>query len=520
MQLEIIELEEANCFSSTFLKYINQDSSLKSFYNRFPSVKNFKHQIEEKSFPLDRREVLVEVLSQQYKNLEISDAVKRNIDELSKENTYTIVTGHQLNILTGPLYFIYKIVTAINSAKKLKQEYPDYNFVPVYWMASEDHDFEEISYFRLEGKKYTWQTDQQGAVGRFNPKELKSILDQLPGQNELFEKAYLEHDTLADAVRYYVNELFGEEGLVVVDADNHQLKRLFIPVIEADVLENSTSEKVDQTNKELELQGISTQINARDINFFYLDEGIRSRIVKEEDRYKVLDTYISFSAEEIKSLIQQQPEKFSPNVVLRPLYQETILPNLAYIGGPAEVVYWLQLKGVFDYHSTPFPMIMPRNFGMVINQNMNRLIGKLNLDSLRNIFLSQHELEEMVLHDQTVADLSYSEQLKQLQSVYSEIQNKAQKVDPTLVEHIEALKVKAENLVGKAEKKLIRAEKRNHEISINRVGRIKEELFPNNGLQERTDNFLNFYHVNPNFISELLNQFDPFNYRFNILIEK
>src|SRR6478736_1197194 len=292
MHLSTVALGDTHAFTQSFLDYIQQKENLKSFYHRFPLIENFKGQIEEKSksFPQANRDVLVSVLSEQYKNLTISESVKQNLDSLHDKNTFTVTTGHQLNIFTGPLYFIYKIVTVINACKKLKALHPDKNFVPIYWMASEDHDFEEISYFKLYGKKYTWQTDQKGAVGRFNPKSLDAILKEIPGDASLFQKAYTKHATLADAARYYVNELFGAEGIVVVDADHRELKKELRSVMTADVLNNVSKKLVEEKDKQLSVLGYHPQVFARDINFFYLDNQLRARLEKDGERYTVVDS--------------------------------------------------------------------------------------------------------------------------------------------------------------------------------------------------------------------------------------
>lgn len=518
MRLETIELEETHCFSSSFLDYIKGNAKLKKFYNLDPVIDNFEEQIKNKRFTKNQRAVLHSALLQQYNGFEVTSTTQLNIDSLADENTFTVTTGHQLNIFTGPLYFIYKIVTTINTAKSLKIKYPKYNFVPVYWMASEDHDFEEISYFRLEGKKYQWDTDQKGAVGRFNPKSLKNILDVLPGNTEIFQKAYLEHDSLAQAVRYYVNVLFREQGLVIIDADNKDLKSTFSDVMQEDIINNSVKPIVDTTNDALATEGYSSQVYARDINFFYLDGDIRSRIVKEENAYNVLDTSISFSEKEMMELIANSPEKLSPNVILRPLYQEMILPNLAYIGGPSEVTYWLQLKGVFEKFQIPFPLLMPRNYGLIVDSNTNKKMNKINF-SFKDWFLKLQDSIKLYVVNNTEQIISYNEEIEKLKAVYEQANEVARKIDPSLGQHLKALEVKATSLLSKAEKKLIRAEKKNHASKINQIEDIKSRLFPNDNLQERTDNFLNFYNNNPLFIEELLKHFDPFNYKFHILIE-
>lgn len=519
MRHETIELEEANCFPSTFLDYIHTSDKLKPFYNLPPIIESFKQQIADRNFPSERRVLLTKVLNEQYHNFKPSTSTLQNISDLGNENTFTVVTGHQLNIFTGPLYFIYKIVTAINTAKQLKKQYPNYNFVPVYWMATEDHDFEEINHFRLEGEMYRWQTDQKGAVGRFDPSSIKELLDKLPGKNELFVKAYLEHDTLSDAVRYYVNELFGNEGLVVMDADDKQLKASFIPAIEEDVVKHTANQLVEDTNSKLEVIGYTSQVFPRKINFFYLNGDTRKRIIKEGEDYVVMDTELKFSEADIKGLINNQPEKFSPNVILRPLYQEWILPNLAYIGGPSELIYWLQLKGIFDFHKVTFPILMPRNFGLVIKPNEARKMDKFSFD-LKEWFINAETLKKYYVSSNTENNLSYSNQIKQLSNLYSTTRKQAEKVDVTLVQHLEALEAKAVSLLKKAEKKLMRADKQHHETKLLQIEAVKSILFPNENLQERTDNFLNFYQDNPNFIEELLSNFDPFNYKMHILFEE
>lgn len=519
MRLETIEMDESNCFSSAFLDYIKENKKLTPFYNLTPSIDSFEQQIKSKQFPKERRSTIVNVLKQQYSDLTVSDNTTQNINSIENENTFTVVTGHQLNIFTGPLYFIYKIVTVLNTCTQLKKKYPQYNFVPIYWMATEDHDFEEISHFRLDGEKYRWETDQKGAVGRFNPHSIKEILDKLPGQNDIFEKAYLGYETLADAVRYYVNDLFGDEGLVVIDADNAALKQSYASVIKDDVINNSTKALVENTNNELKKLGYPTQVFARDINFFYLDGDLRSRIVKENGEYNVLDSELQFTEEEIIELIETSPEKFSPNVILRPLYQEWILPNLAYIGGPSEVVYWLQLKQVFESHNTSFPILMPRNFGLVVSKNDKLKIDNFDFD-MNKWFLPTQNLIQYYISKQSNNNLSYENKITEIKNIYNQAKAQASIVDVTLSQHLEALQTKTTNLLEKAEKKLIRAEKRNHATKINQIEDVKSKLFPNDNLQERTDNFLNFYQENHLFIKELLTHFKPFDYKFHVLLEE
>lgn len=511
-----IPFEKTNSFSKFFLDYISGDSSLNSFHNGLPSAENLLKQIDTRNFPSESREVLVRVLKEQHSQSDLSEKTIQNLEDLNAENTFTVTTGHQLNIFTGPLYVIYKIVSVIRACEELKKLRPDCNFVPVYWMASEDHDFDEINHFRFNEQKFSWETDQVGAVGRFDTKTIKSIFDQIIGLPEFFAEAYLKQKDLASAVRYYMNHLFGEYGLVTIDADNKELKKLFTPVIKADIFEHLTETKVVATTEKLTAMGYKTPVNPREINFFYMKDDIRSRIVSANNQFEVLDTDISFTTDEIKQEIERHPEHFSPNVALRPLYQEFLLPNLAYVGGPSELVYWLQLKDIFDHFDTAFPLLMPRNFaGILIPSNVQKL-KKAGL-SFEDIFKEENELVKEKVIENTTYKLDLDEQRDRLKSIFLQAEEQAILVDTTLEKLVLAEHKKSINSIEKIEQKILKAERKNQEVLVNRIYTLKEILFPGGSPQERKDNFLNFYLSNNKFINSCMESFDPFDYRFHLI---
>jgi bacillithiol biosynthesis cysteine-adding enzyme BshC len=516
MQSTQVALKDTKAFSSSFIDYIEGKEELKPFYGLAPSISSFEKQIGQKQFPEKHRLTFCQVLEEQYEGYEIAPALGASLTDLSQSNTYTVTTGHQLNIFTGPLYFIYKIATVVNACKELKAKYPDYNFVPVYWMASEDHDFEEISYFHLFGKKYQWECDEKGAVGHIATSSLEKLLEELPEQVELFEKAYRDHSNLADAVRCYVNDLFGEEGLVVIDADDDRLKALFSPQIKDDLLNHTANQLVEQTSTELDNLGYKTQIFPREINFFYLEDGIRERIIKEDNTYKVNNTELSFSEEEILALLESNPEKFSPNVVMRPLYQEVILPNLAYVGGPAEIIYWLQLGKVFEHYETAFPILLPRNFALVINKASQKKLDKFGWDDTV-LFQSTDDLQAAYVDEHGNDEVSLNGEYKELGAVFNQLIEKAESIDGSLKGFISAEHAKAAKSIDNIGKRLKKSEERKHEVELNQIAGIKEKLFPGGGLQERHDNFLNFYINNPNFVKELVATLKPFDLSMHVL---
>lgn len=516
MQVEKIDLRDTHSFSGFFLDYLENKEALQKFYDLRPEIECFEKQIGKKEYSQNNRAVLCEVLGSQYEKIDKSEAVKANLTLLADSNTFTITTGHQLNIFTGPLYFIYKIATVVNACKALKEKYPAYNFVPVYWMASEDHDFDEISYFNLFGKKYQWETDQKGAVGRLKTTGLKELMTEMPEQVELFEKAYLENDNLADAVRCYVNDLFSDEGVVVMDADHAKLKGLFAPIIKDELINQKSNELVEATNKELEAAGYTPQIYSREINFFYLQDGSRERILKEGDGFGVNNSSMKFSEKEMLAEVENHPERFSPNVVLRPVYQEVILPNLAYVGGPAEMIYWLQLPKVFEHYNIPFPILLPRNFALYINSASQKKVEKFELttkelfkdvENLRADYLMRHGQEEMNLNGE----------VDELKKVYDLLIEKAETIDGSLKGFIAAEHAKAAKGLDNIGKRLKKSEEQKHETALNQLGALKDKLFPGGGLQERHDNFLNFYLNNPQFVKEILTSLDAFDLRMHVI---
>jgi len=533
MDSSCIDYKDTGFFSQTVIDYIEDKPELRSFYSFRPDWGGFSQVLKNRKVTADR-EVLAKVLTEQYASISdlgfgISNLVSDNISLLKSSDTYTVTTGHQLNIFAGPLYFIYKIVTVIKLARQLKERHPDKNFVPVYWMASEDHDFAEINYTNIGGKKVHWWYEASGATGRINPDTMRQALNQYKGVlglehhggelAEIVEQAYAGFDKLADATRYLVNALFGQYGLVIIDADDRRLKRQFAYIIEQDIIEEHSFKHITATNEKLEKLGVHIQVNPREINFFYLGEGLRERIVFEDEQYKVLNTEINFSKDELIAGIKNYPERFSPNVVMRPLYQEYILPNIAYVGGGAEVVYWMELKSNFEHYGVDFPILILRNSGLVIPQRSAAKIAKMeisdcelfkNADRIKNDWIKKHSTHQLTLQSE----------LNGFQQLFEKIKQRSAKIDPTLIQSASAVQARLEHAIGNLEKKLIRAEKENHQTRLEQIDHIKTELFPKDSLQERTENFGLFYvKWGQGFIDELIKHFEPLDFQFTILSE-
>jgi len=517
MKKHCVDLKKTGQFSTFFLDYLEGKESLRPFYSHLPNLESFGEAIQSKQFSAEKRQILVEVLESQYAGLPMAPAVERHLHALKEEKTFTVTTGHQLNLFTGPLYFIYKLISVINLAQRLQERYPDCHFVPVYWMASEDHDAAEINYFKLDGTTYRWETSQSGAVGDFElDASFQTFLKGLGFAPPVFQEAYSKSATLAEAVRNYVNALFGEKGLVILDANDARLKREFVEVMEADLLEHSPYSAAQASSQALEKLGYASQIYPRPINLFYLDKGIRERIEKDGEEYVVLNTNLRFTATALQDLLQEHPERFSPNVVLRPVYQEWILPNLGYLGGPAEVVYWLQLKGVFDLFSLPFPVLLPRNFAVLLSPPMQKKIAQLEW-APEQLFQKFADWKKAFVQASSDFDFSLTGAKDQVSQVFKNLADQSSTLDAGLPKAFAAGEVRSLKILEQLGAKLRKAEERRLEVELNRAQTVFEFLAPGGSSQERVVNFMQFYLEHPTLLEELMTCFDPLDFSMQVL---
>jgi bacillithiol biosynthesis cysteine-adding enzyme BshC len=505
MEVEGIPFKKTGYFSNLICDYLEGKESLSPFYDRPPRIDQFKAQLKDKqNFPVKHRELLYSVLKDQYRGITISGDTKVNISLLKENSTFTVVTGHQLNLFTGPLYFLYKIISTINLTKELKLANPDNNFVPIYWMATEDHDFDEINYFNFRGKKLQWNKNASGAVGSLGTDGLDAILEAFSNEmgnsinagklKDWFRKAYLEHDNLTDATRFLANELFGEYGLVILDGNSTELKRLLVPFVKRDLLENTSFKKVTATIEQLQAlpDTYGIQVNPREINYFYLVDGVRERILEQDGRFYINDTKIEFSQKEILTELENYPERFSPNVITRPLYQEVVLPNLCYIGGGGELAYWMQLKAMFMEMKVPFPILLLRNSALVITQKQMEKLERMNI-SLTDIFLDQSSFINKKIREISNIDIDFTPQKKYLEEQFKGLYDLAAQTDASFLGAVKAQEVKQLKGLDNLEKRLLKAQKRKLQDHVLRMTEIQNQLFPNKSLQERNLNFSELY---------------------------
>jgi bacillithiol synthase len=527
-----LTFESTQQFSSLFLDYVNNKAAIRELYAFRPDKNGLELAISQAEKQKYDRASLVTTLSRQHKDAHTES--QKSVGKLSDNNTFTVVTGHQLCLFTGPLYFLYKIITTINLCRELNKLHADKYFVPVYWMASEDHDFEEINHFHLFGKKIQWDNNQSlkdaaGGLSTAGIASLSAAFQKMLGESlhaatlvELFNRAYLEHHTLSEATRYLVNQLFGQYGLVIIDPADAGLKKAFLKEMQHELQDDSNSKHVLASIQQLEKNGYAAQVNPRPINLFYLAPGQRERIEwnPATQQYTVLNTSITFSKEEIIHELNQYPERFSPNVVLRPLYQQLLLPNIAYVGGPGELAYWLEYKKMFESRHILFPVLFPRNHVMWIDKTWNERIRKIGLETADFFKDTDVLLREYTLQNAGDA-INISAEEEALRKTFLQLKEKAIKADAGLAQLLDGELQKNLNSLKNIEGKMLRAEKQKQESSLNQIKKIKEKLFPGGSLQERYENFSAYFLLyGPCFIDTLIQELSPFNQVMYLLEEE
>lgn len=509
--------------------YTLQDPSLRPFYTYAPIAENIPSVIQDKASQDIDRKVLTEVLKDQYKDRNPSVEVARQIDLLGKDTTFTLVTAHQPNLFTGPLYYVYKIISVIRLCEFLNKQYPDSHFVPLFISGNEDHDFEEINHFELFGKRVTWQNEEKGAVGMMSLdsmsgplEETQRILGDSPNGREMFsllENAYTGTHSYGEAAIRLTHALFGNQGLVILNTSDHRLKRQFIPSMKREIFEQPSRALIEKTGQQLETLGYELQAFPREINFFYMTNQLRSRIVREGHIFRVLDSELTFSETELEQEIDSHPERFSPNVVMRPIYQESILPNLAYIGGGGELAYWLERKAQFEAFGLNFPMLIRRHSALWIDAGSSKKLAKVGL-KVEDLLIDSEDTIKAYVRSHADHQLTLGKQRAAVAEIFKEISEIARQVDPTLVGKVKAELAGQINTLSQLEGRLIKAEKAKHDTAVQQIRSLYDKLFPNRGLQERSANFMElFVRHGWNAIDILKNHFEPFSTDFVVIQE-
>ncbi|MBM3918095.1 MAG: bacillithiol biosynthesis cysteine-adding enzyme BshC [Sphingomonadales bacterium] len=501
-------LRQTGAFSPLVLDYLEGKAGFDIFPNT-PDVESILRvaRLQTEWDEVIRRKVYDRVM-QLYSVLEHPQIDPIQLERIGQASTRFVVTAHQPILLGGPLYVLYKLSSVVALAKRLNKhpDARDLHFVPLYWVGDEDHDLEEIGHCHVLGKKIVWTPGKSGATGRLvieEPEEFLSPLQEILGNRSeavrwmaLARDCYRKGITLLEATLRWTDTLFGSVGLVVFSGDDPQLKRAAIRLWEQEIHGRFSEKAALRGGEKLVEMGYHAQISPREINLFWIEEGSRQRLVRTPQGKWQAGEKTWPDDRSLWQQVQTEPEKLSPNVVLRSVYQEFLLRSSAFVGGPAEVAYWLQLYPVFQQAGVEFPPVLLRASLMLMDASMQNRLKQLAMKEV-NLFRSKEDWVRIYLDQQSEVGLSGQEVLESIRKGYSRLSQEAASVDPSLKSFVLAELNKLEKSIEVIALRVLKARKQKNEVSIRRLQQLHERLFPCGQLQERHDNFLGWVASDP-----------------------
>jgi len=524
-----LSINSDGIFSLWLQKLAEKDNSLKPFIGGYNNIEFTKELIADKKYPSHFRTELSKALTNQYIGIETCEAEKISSIKLTNQDTYTVTTGHQLSFAAGPLYFILKAIHTISLATEIENKL-GVSVVPIFWMADEDHDFNEINHLNFFNTKIGSKDFNLNKIpaGNFDTsvfaEAIKFIAEKWGGNhNEILteiKNIYSNNTNLTQATRQLIHLLFGRFGMLALSANDTQLKKLASDLFQKEFKEQFVFLGVNESSHNLVSQNIipenKLQAKARAINFFYFNDGLRNKVEIENGKV-VLGNGKEFSIVEFENLVQNNPENVSPNVFFRPLFQELILPNLAYIGGGAEVSYWLQLGQSFKQAKIQMPMIIQRNSVLPIERKLFDKFLSLGFTDTE-LLKSSAELVNIFL-EKNSDEISLEKQKDEITKVFIQILEKAKLIDSTLQGSVEAEKVKSIAGISNIEQKINKARKLKFEQQTKQIQKISERIKPQGVLNERVDSGIQYLSKNGfSFLDDLLEIAEPWGFSIKILL--
>ncbi|CUS76979.1 bacillithiol biosynthesis cysteine-adding enzyme BshC [Candidatus Kryptonium thompsonii] len=526
-----------------FIDYIYNFKSVKEFYNHdFNDFDNLPSLIETVLKNYKNRGEVVQVLKRQnfsYGNHYASE----NLELLSRDNTLAVVTGQQVGFLSGPLYTIYKIITAIKLSHFLSEKFPDYNFVPVFYLESEDHDFFEANHakifnannelIKVEFVPADGFKENYGPVGEIKFDDgIENVLQKLKDELQdsefkeavlsLVNSAYQKDISFVEAFARYVGELFKNFGLIFLNPNDANLKKLLTPVFEKEIDEHpKLSNRIIDVSAELEKRNYHAQAKPRAINLFLLYRGGRYPIepADEEGMFRLKGVRFKFSKGELKHILETNPQALSPNVILRPICQDTLLPTISYIAGPSEIAYFAQLKPAYVYFGVPMPVIFPRISATLIEPKVRKVLEKYNIN-IHEIFSDFPSVAKKITAESLDVDIDgfFHTVRSRIESLLGEIKDFVSNIEPSLGGAVDNSSSKILYHINSIYEKTINMNQKRNEIVAKQIEKLKLNLLPEDELQERVLNityFLNKY--GPSLINRLFDDLEMFEFNHQIL---
>ncbi|MBL0191832.1 MAG: bacillithiol biosynthesis cysteine-adding enzyme BshC [Saprospiraceae bacterium] len=476
------------------------DEKLLPFIGKMPTLSNFQTQINTKSFTSEKRIKLNKIITQQYKNCGIDTLEQPNLEKILELNTFFVTTAHQPNLMTGPSYFFYKIISTIKLAQLIKNENQNSHIIPCYVIGSEDHDFEELGHFYLLGNRIELTQNRGIAFAKYPIEDLIPVVEKIknilpPSTNTsnlvtLLENCIRQTKTIGEFTMLFIHEIFGKYGLVIIDMAGREAKQAFAPIMMEELTKSSSYPLVQNTILKKQSQNLGAQAFPREINLFYHGKNGRTRIEKVSDGWQTIDKTHQWNASQLEDELAKTPENFSPNVILRPLIQELILPNIAYVGGPGEMAYWMERMDQFNHYQIEFPILVRRDSFFILSEKLFKKWQKLGLP-LRELFKSKEDLIKKINEDNFDQTIMVDFR-RDIINALDQLVQKSQAIDDPLRQSMEAEKARWIKNIDNVESKISKAMKIKNDAFIQSGLQVQGTLFPNGNWQERTESFLGF----------------------------
>lgn len=500
-----------------FRDFIYNFEKVDSFYaGNFRKIESFEKCWVDLSRRKYFRNEIASILEKQNSEWGASPQTLKNISYLKDNQTGVVFTGQQVGILGGPLFTIYKAISDIKLAAWLSEKLKT-KVIPLFWLATDDHDFLEVNHIYLLDPQsqvtrieYKPNTDWNGkpmskvvldeSINIFS-KTVSENLSETKYKKEVLGKLnefYKEGEHLSTAFARWLIFLLGKYGLVLVNPSDNELKQLAAPIFEKEIEQNGKLENIfREANTKLEQKNYHQQIKKKEgyLNIF-VDNGQRSTVRREGDVFIVEATQEKYTYEDIRKLLNQKPNLFSPNVVLRPVVQSYLFPTLAYIGGPSEVAYFAQLKELHRALEVNMPVVYPRAAVTLLEGKTLEIIEKYNLN-IKDILTQDIEsVVNQVMEKSLSPDWEehFTKTQAEIKQKFEKLEQEIIQLEPTLKETFATTKGKIDFELNKLKEKYFQAYKRKNKTVREQLYKVKNHLYPENDLQERKFNII--YYLN------------------------
>lgn len=499
-----------------FLDYLYEFENVSDFYsndfrNKENYLKIFKNIVENRKLLSPDISAVIE---NQYSSLKPGDLTKQNITKLKEKRTLAIVTGQQLGILGGPLYTFYKIITAIKLSRFLSERYDDYNFVPVFWLEGDDHDFNEVravklidennSLINIGYKDEIEEDDLKQSVGLINFDnsindfftKLSSVLKETEFKSTLFNRIqdyYKEGRSFKDAFRDLIFNYFDNYGLVIFDPQDNEVKKLLKPIFKKEITDfRIHTEQLVHVSATLE-ELYHAQVKVKPVNLFLrVDEG-RYSIEPVDNEYRLKRKRKSFTQEQLLELLENEADKFSPNVLLRPICQDYLLPTAFYVGGPSEISYFAQIKPLYELYNIPQPLIYPRSSATILENSISNSLEKFSVN-VKDIFIDVENVKKNIINsvEESSVDEIFGDISNRIETSFDQLKEKLLDLDKTIADSSNRYRDKMLGTINELKSKAEKAQQKKYETTLRQIDRAAVHLFPHSNLQERELNFIYF----------------------------